>query len=132
MSCAENISVNEASTQVILQDLLNQTVKQLFKSSEKDFFYLSRKILKYFLISKWDFDSSSKQFEYKQPFEDLTAIDASIFVTSLVPVNALRNRDEQQHTGLQIIHDRLLDIVDQYDSSSFSNRYKFRNRKLYM
>ncbi|GBM22603.1 hypothetical protein AVEN_182202-1 [Araneus ventricosus] len=115
MSCAENISVNEALTQVVLQDLPNQNVKQLIKSLEKDFFFILRgRHQKYFLISKWDFDNSSKQFEYKQLFEDLTATDASIFVTSLVPVNVLRNRDEQQHTGLWIIHDCLLDIVDQF------------------
>ncbi|GBM26290.1 hypothetical protein AVEN_66528-1 [Araneus ventricosus] len=132
MSCAENISVNEASTQVVLRDLLNQTVKQLIKSLEKDFFIFRGRYQKYFLINKWDFDSSSKQFEYKQLFEDLTTTDASIFVTYLVPVNVLRNRDEQQRTGLRITRDRLLDIVDEYDSSSFSNRYKFRNKKLYM
>ncbi|GBN93229.1 Solute carrier family 13 member 3 [Araneus ventricosus] len=64
---------------------------------------------------------SSKQFEYKQLFEDLIATDASIFVTSLVPVYVLRNRDKQHHTGLRIIHDRLLDIVDQFDFISFRN-----------
>ncbi|GBM34069.1 hypothetical protein AVEN_225596-1 [Araneus ventricosus] len=65
-------------------------------------------------------ESYSKQFEYKQLFGDITSTDASIFVASLVPVEVLWNRDEQKHTGLRIIHDRVLDILDQYDSSSFS------------
>lgn len=51
-----------------------------------------------YLISKWGFDGSSGQSEYKQSFQFSTANDdASLFVTSLVPIKSIFGHPDEKH-----------------------------------
>ena len=44
-------------------------------------------VIEMVLDSKWGFDGSSGQFNYKQTFENADADDSSIIITSLVPLH---------------------------------------------
>lgn len=83
----QDLVITEGRAEVPLQSLLNHTVSRLFQSLEEVFSSLNSEELSVLcLITKWGCDGSSGMSEYKQKFSDPSISDASIFLTSLVPV----------------------------------------------
>lgn len=82
-----DIIVNSTFAEVKLQSLLNHTIQRLFDVQKEVLETLTPEQLCHLrLISKWGFDGSSGQSLYKQKFESANDNDASIFFTSLVPI----------------------------------------------
>lgn len=80
----DNLKITESFP---LQDLVNHTMKRLCIVLSDVLISLDEsKLNNLWLISKWGCDGTSGQAEYKQLFEDSNVSDASIFVSSLVPV----------------------------------------------
>lgn len=83
----EHVTISESTAEVKLQALLDHTVKQLMRLQDEVLLTLSNsELLDLELVSKWGFDGSSGQSNYKQSFADQDIDDSSIFITSLVPI----------------------------------------------
>lgn len=78
------VEITESCATVKLQTLLNHTATRIMQGkSEEDVCAMGSELT---LISKWGCDGSSGHSEYKQTFEEENASDASMFLTSLVPL----------------------------------------------
>lgn len=55
------------------------------------------KTLDFYLITKWGFDGSSGQSEYKQKFDNSAKSDASVFLSSLVPLQLISGKPEDKN-----------------------------------
>lgn len=78
----ESVTVTDYSAEINLQALLDVTVKRLLDSlPERE---TEREELQ--LLCKWGFDGASSQSRYKQKIEGSEQDDASIFMTTLVPL----------------------------------------------
>lgn len=86
----EFIGISEIGFAIKLQAILDTTAKRLIETLPSSFAEPNRKIS---LITKWGFDGASNQSQYKQKFENVDGDDASIFLTTLVPIVL---RDDQQ------------------------------------
>lgn len=86
----ECVYISEIGFTIELQAILDKTVERLLETLPASFVEPNRKLC---LISKWGFDGASSQSQYKQRFEDPDADDASIFLTTLVPIVL---RDDKQ------------------------------------
>ena len=83
----EYISISESTSEVTLQALLDHTDEKLVALQDAVLLEISdAELMDLELISKWGFDGSSDQSNYKQGCTDKNLDDSSIFVTSLVPV----------------------------------------------
>lgn len=81
------ISVSETTAEVKLQALLDHTANQLVVLQDEVLITISdAELMDLELISKWGFDGSSGQSNYKQCTENKNFDDSSIFITSLVPI----------------------------------------------
>lgn len=96
----ENITINETSAEVELQSLLNHTANRILKVSNDIIEILNPEMLRDVrLILKWGFDGSSGHSEYKQRFADKNSSDATILLTSLVPLRMIavsKNSNEEE------------------------------------
>ena len=87
--------ITETKGEVKLQSLLDHTAQRLVKVQLN---VIAGVVIedgnsKLYLKSKWGFDGSSSQSEYKQRFtEDTAASDADILLTSLVPLQLVMKR----------------------------------------
>lgn len=82
----ENLTVNELTAEVPMQNLLNHTVERI-SASQKDVFN-NASCNELTLYSKVGFDGSSGHSEYHQRFSNTTdADDKFVFITCLVPLN---------------------------------------------
>lgn len=81
------ISITDTGAKITLQGLLDHTVSRILLSLPET---VSDKSLT--LISKWGFDGASGQSRYKQNVSDTD--DASILMTSLVPLKLVSSDDE--------------------------------------
>lgn len=61
------------------------------------------KLKNLWLISKWGCDCTSGQAEYKQLFEIPDVSDASIFISSLVPVQIVCGNPSDTHEIIELI-----------------------------
>lgn len=88
----QDITVTEQSAKIKLQALLDLTAKRILNIENVPFDPSNRSDLK--LISKWGFDGSSSQSNYKQRQQTFMANfdDSSVFMTSLVPLR-LESKD---------------------------------------
>lgn len=78
-----DITVTESYARIRLQSLLDLTTNRILKIIQHS--STDKKSLK--LISKWGFDGSSSQSNYKQKSQSSTVIDdSSVFMISLVPL----------------------------------------------
>lgn len=87
-----SISICETSAEVKLQSLLNHTINRILKIQMDVIKTLTREQLSNLnLICKWGCDGSSGLSMYKQKFsdDDESKSDASIFFTSLVPLQLI-------------------------------------------
>lgn len=83
----EFISVTESTSEVKLQALLDHTAKRLVVLQDEALLTIPEtELIDLELISKWGFDGSSGQSNYKQGSADKQFDDSSIFITSLVPI----------------------------------------------
>lgn len=82
-----SIKITESSSEVELQQLLNHTAQRILQTQEEVIATLTDKELQNLkFFCKWGCDGSSGQSEYKQTFEGESISDASIFFTSVVPL----------------------------------------------
>lgn len=94
-----DIMITETKGEVKLQSLLDHTAQRLVKVQLD---VIAGVVIddgnsKLYLKSKWGFDGSSSQSEYKQRFiEDAAASDADILLTSLVPLQLVMKREENE------------------------------------
>lgn len=86
---SENVVISSTEAEIQLQSLLDLTVFRLLEAQKEVFETYSFKSLT--LISKWGFDGSSGQSEYKMKFDDDIDCDSSIFMVSLVPIQLVTN-----------------------------------------
>lgn len=94
----DNLKITENLAEVPLQDLINHTIKRLCIALSDVLTSLDEnKLNNLWLISKWGCDGTSGQAEYKQLFEDSNVSDASIFVSSLVPVQIVSGYPRENH-----------------------------------
>lgn len=94
----DNIVITEISAEIPLQDLLDHTLKRLAISLDDVLSVLEEsKLNNLWLISKWGCDGTSGQAEYKQLFENPDVSDASIFISSLVPVQIVCGNPSNTH-----------------------------------
>lgn len=83
----KNVLVTQDCAEVKLQDLLDHTAVRLIQVQEPVLSMTEEKHLKsLMLLSKWGFDGSSGQSQYKQRTEQEDFSDSDIFFTSLVPL----------------------------------------------
>lgn len=79
-----HIDATESYAYVGLQELLDHTVKRIYKTKTDD--ELASMSEEVTLLSKWGCDGSSGHTEYKQSFVEDGATDTNIFLTTLVPL----------------------------------------------
>ena len=82
----ENITITESSAEVQLQALLDHTTRRIIETVESVITFLPTDHKNLIMISKWGFDGSSGQSQYKQNSYDPNFIDSDLFLTSLVPL----------------------------------------------
>ena len=83
----DSITVCETSAEISLQELLNHTVDRLLMVQKPFIDTLGKNELNNLcLYAKWGFDGSSGHSAYKQAFLNPEASDASVFITSIVPL----------------------------------------------
>ena len=94
----DNIVITESSAEVPVQDLVDHTMKRLALSPNDLFSRVEdNNIENLWLISKWGCDGTSGQAEYKQLFQTGDVSDASIFISSLVPVQIIFGDPRDTH-----------------------------------
>lgn len=92
-----NISVNETIAEVKLQPLLDHTCTRILRVQNDVIDMLDQTDVRHLkLILKWGMDGSSDQSEYKQKFANEDSSDASIFLTSLVPLQLITIDNEKR------------------------------------
>lgn len=90
-----DIKVTETLAEVPLQSLLHYIASRILSVQNDVIQTLSEdKVRSLELIAKYGFDGSSDQKQYKQKFEDEDASDASILLTSLVPLRITSSNDK--------------------------------------
>lgn len=89
----EHILVNDVFAEVKLQGLLDHTASRLLQV-QRDVIVSQVNITSLHLIYKWGFDGSSGHSEYKQKFSSSSASDASIFLSSLVPLRLINGEPD--------------------------------------
>ena len=82
----ENITFSETGAEIVLQDLLNHTASRLIDLNKDMINSLETSSIALNLISKWGYDGSSGQAEYKQRFYSDDGSDSNLFICSLVPI----------------------------------------------
>lgn len=83
-----SVDANEAVAVVQLQQLLDHTAARLLLSLETNI--TDEELI---LYHKWGFDCSSGHSQYKQAFETAVFSDASVAITTIVPVQLLTNEN---------------------------------------
>lgn len=79
--------VTEASAEVLLQDLLDHTVKRILKLQKPVLLSLSTDLLTNLkLLIKWGSDGSTGHSQYKQMYAEIGLGDGDLFLTSIVPL----------------------------------------------
>lgn len=90
----EPVTITETSAEIKLQALLDHTMKRFFEAKPHLLSNIEISEEQYLLlILKAGVDGSSGQAQYKLPFADPQASDASLFSTCLVPIE-LKNGDD--------------------------------------
>lgn len=101
--------------EIKLQALLDHTSSRIVQATENNLSNFSdEELLEMVLTLKWGMDGSTGNSEYNQMFkdDDGTKTDASIFITSLVPIEAKSNG---KFFSKILVH-RLQDCVDRSES----------------
>lgn len=96
----ESIVVTNTSAEVTLQSLLDHTAIRLIEVQKEVMQVLSENLKHIFLISKWGFDGSSGHSEYKQRMGDEEQSDASMFLTSMVPIQLRNDKFKKDNTKI--------------------------------
>lgn len=92
-----DIKVNETSAEVKLQSLLNHTCSRILKLQADVITSLKPEVtVNLRLLCKWGCDGSSGHSEYKQGFTNEDSSDASIFLTSIVPLQIVGSDNEHK------------------------------------
>jgi hypothetical protein len=87
------ISITGSTIDIKLQGLLDHTVLRLMQT-QHEVIEKQENLQNLNLITKWGFDGSSGHSEYKQKFINSSIIDASIFLSSLVPLRLISGDPE--------------------------------------
>ncbi|XP_028146043.1 uncharacterized protein LOC126891809 [Diabrotica virgifera virgifera] len=83
----EGQTVSESCAEILLQDLLDHTVKRIVELQKPVLRSLSTELLKNLkLLLKWGCDGSTGHSQYKQLFSDNSFGDGDLFLTSIVPL----------------------------------------------
>lgn len=91
------IKISENCAEVKLQQLLNHTAERIIKTQKTVVDILNTEDLQNLkLFLKWGCDGSSGQSEYKQTFEGEGISDASVFLTSLVPLKLVCLNEQKE------------------------------------
>ena len=86
----DSIKVCETSAEVSLQAILNHTVERLLLVQKPVVDTLDKHELNSLILySKWGFDGSSGHNSYKQTFLEPEASDASVFISTFVPLRLM-------------------------------------------
>ncbi|KMQ89641.1 out at first protein [Lasius niger] len=94
----EGITITETSAEINLQCLLDHTVQRILLLQHEVLDIVTPvQLSELQLISKWGCDGSSGQSEYKQKFSDETISDASIFITSFVPLQLIVGKPDDKN-----------------------------------
>lgn len=91
----EDVKITISSAEIKLQALLDLTAHRILEAQKEVIQgqgHASK--IKLILISKWGFDGSSGLSEYKQKAGEVN--DASVFMTSLVPIKLVSNKNQDQ------------------------------------
>ena len=89
------IKVTETTAEVPLQSLLNHRTSRILSAQSLVINSLPQEQIKTLqLFVKWGFDGSSEQSQYKQKFDDESASDSHMLLTSLSPLRLTSSEDE--------------------------------------